>query len=125
MRVIKRNGAVVDFEPARIQQAIQSAYQAAGVEPGTGRYNEVTEEVLRIVSDSFNQRAPHVEEIQDIVERQLVHFDQYTVSKKYILYREKQRERRERDLETRHLQAESGSLQVKRRSGRFPALRFS
>ncbi len=119
MRVIKRNGAVVDFEPARIQQAIQSAYQAAGVEPGTGRYNEVTEEVLRIVSDSFNQRAPHVEEIQDIVERQLVHFDQYTVSKKYILYREKQRERRERDLETRHLQAESGSLQVKRRSGRF------
>ena len=67
---------------------------------------------------NFPSTPPHIEEIQDLVEKQLIHFDQYQVSKHYIIYREAHRQRREQDVQTRKFHAEAGVLQVTKRDGR-------
>ena len=117
LEIIKRNGAIAPFDKQRIGQAIMNAYQAAGVDPEHGRYDEVIEAVLTEIAAVFHDHAPHVEQIQDLVEQQLVHFDQYAVSKHYILYREQQRQKRELDVQTRKWRAESGGLSVVKRDG--------
>ncbi|MEM2755685.1 MAG: adenosylcobalamin-dependent ribonucleoside-diphosphate reductase, partial [Candidatus Methanomethylicia archaeon] len=92
-KIIKRDGRIVDFDSQRIEVAIRKAMLA------TGKYDEkllrrVVQAVLRIVDEKFGEteQAPHVEDIQDIVELVLVKYDLYEVAKAYILYR-KERER--------------------------------
>lgn len=117
--VIKRNGQTASFDESRIKKAILNAYQAAQIAPELSKYDSVVDSALEIIADKFSDKLPHVEEIQDIVEKQLVHFDQYEVSKLYILYREKRREKREQDVQSRKLRAASGVLQVRKRNNSF------
>jgi len=90
-RVVKRNGRIVKFDPNRIRNAIKRAMLAVG------RYDEkkldqVVKHVLKLLEKKFVRKTPHVEEIQDVVEISLIHYDLYEVAKAYILYR-KERER--------------------------------
>ena len=101
-KVVKRDGRVVDFDPARIREAIRKAMVHVN------RYdekalNKVVAHVLKIIAEKYGgEKIPHVEEIQDIVELSLVRFDLYEVAKAYILYRkerEKIREEKKKILE--------------------------
>ncbi|MCD6403621.1 MAG: ribonucleoside-diphosphate reductase, adenosylcobalamin-dependent, partial [Nanoarchaeota archaeon] len=90
-KVVKRNGRIVKFDPNRIRNAIKRAMLAVG------RYDEkkldhVVKHVLKLLEKKFVRKMPHVEEIQDVVEISLIHYDLYEVAKAYILYR-KERER--------------------------------
>jgi uridine kinase len=85
-QVIKRTGAVVPFNPDRITNAI---YRAA-VEVG-GRDKATAEELTRQVVALLEQNAPdgrppHIEEIQDVVEKVLIENGHARVAKAYILY---------------------------------------
>lgn len=85
--VIKRSGAVVLFTPERITNAI---YRAA-VEVG-GRDRETAENLSRQVVEILEQNedpdySPHIEEIQDVVEKVLIENGHAKVAKAYILYR--------------------------------------
>ncbi len=91
-KVIKRDGRVVSFDASRIKRAIAKAMLEVG------QYNEstldkVVKYVLRVINRTFtDEKPPHVEEIQDIVELALMKYDLFDVAKAYILYR-KEREK--------------------------------
>lgn len=95
--VIKRTGSVVPFNPERISNAIYRAAVAVG-----GRDKEKAEElgkqVISIMEEKFEEGyKPHIEEIQDIVEKVLIENGHAKVAKEYILYREESAKRRETD----------------------------
>ena len=91
-KVIKRDGRIVDFDPARIREAIRKAMVHVN-RYDESSLNKVLDHVLKIIAEKYGaETIPHVEEIQDIVELSLVRFDLYEVAKAYILYR-KERER--------------------------------
>ncbi|MDP3449088.1 MAG: ATPase, T2SS/T4P/T4SS family, partial [Anaerolineaceae bacterium] len=85
--VIKRSGAVVPFTPDRITNAI---YRAA-VEVG-GRDRDLAKALSQQVVDILQRNPgdnhiPHIEEIQDVVEKVLIENGHAKVAKAYILYR--------------------------------------
>ncbi|RJP60647.1 MAG: response regulator SirA [Ignavibacteriales bacterium] len=95
--VIKRTGAVVPFREDRIANAIYRAAVAVG-----GRDKEKAESLAKQVIDVIDQKytekdQPHIEEIQDIVEKVLVENGHAKVAKEYILYREEAARRRKED----------------------------
>lgn len=95
--VIKRTGAIVPFNPDRITNAIYRAAVAVG-----GRDKEKAEElgrqVVAILEEKFEEGyKPHIEEIQDIIEKVLVENGHAKVAKEFILYREEAARRRKAD----------------------------
>ena len=87
MKVIKRNGAEVEFDIAKIVAAVSKANdvvdEAERMTPvQIGRIAESVELACRKLD-----RAPTVEEIQDLVETQIMAHGAYEVAKRYITYR--------------------------------------
>ena len=87
MKVIKRNGSEVVFDISKIITAITKANDAVEEE-----YRMTPMQIKRIaeaveLSCIRMNRAPSVEEIQDLVESQIMAHGAYEVSKKYITYR--------------------------------------
>ncbi len=85
--VIKRSGAIVPFTPERISNAI---YRAAVEVGGRDRSiaEKLAEQVVEILENHPDpQYQPHIEEIQDVVEKVLIENGHARVAKAYILYR--------------------------------------
>ncbi|MBR5578313.1 MAG: ribonucleoside triphosphate reductase [Lachnospiraceae bacterium] len=92
LRVIKRDGEVMEFTIGKIGDAIKKAFHATDVQ-----YNEDIVELLVLrVSADFQSKVKegtiHVEDIQDSVEKVLEQAGFTEAAKAYILYR-KQREK--------------------------------
>jgi ribonucleoside-diphosphate reductase alpha chain len=100
-KVIRRNGAVVGFEPAKITIAMTKAFLA--VNGGQGAASaRVRDEVTKLtdgVVAALMKRKPdggaiHIEEIQDQVELALMRGGEHEVARAYVLYREKRSQER-------------------------------
>ncbi len=107
-RVRKRDGRVVRFDAARIEQAVVKAFAAAGqVVDGFPAIvaEHVIKDIARLKKASKEKSfLPTVELIQDIVERALMKKGFHEVAKAYILYREERREvRQQKGLIPEHL----------------------
>jgi ribonucleoside-diphosphate reductase alpha chain len=98
-RVIRRNGAVVGFEPGKISVAMTKAFLA--VEGGQGaasaRVRELVAGLTEAVVGALVRREPaggtfHIEDIQDQVELALMRSGAHEVARAYVLYREKRAE---------------------------------
>lgn len=87
MKVIKRNGSEVEFNPDKISGAIQKANQEVEerYRVGDPLVDLITVNVIK-TCEAVN-RAVHVEEIQEIVETELMNVRAFEVAKKYIRYR--------------------------------------
>ncbi len=94
--VRKRDGKIVPFDKKRISNAIFKAVKAVGGSDRK-RAEELADQVALILYRRFFKRGniPHVEEIQDIVEKVLIENGHAKVAKAYILYREKRKQARE------------------------------
>ena len=125
MHVIKRTGDRVAFDTQRIEKAMLKAFQAAGVDPQAHGIDDLVAAVVDEVQGAAGGRDPNVEEIQDVVERHLVEAGLYEVSKRYILYREKRKEARERAQQERARLAAAGRLLVTKRDGSTVQFDFS
>ncbi len=91
-KVVKRDGRVVSFDASRIKRAIEKAMLEVG-HYDEAILNKVVSYILKVINRTFSdERPPHVEEIQDIVELALMKYDLFDVAKAYILYR-KEREK--------------------------------
>ena len=107
----KRDGRIVSFDIARIQNAAIRAMRAA--EEGSEQdslhiAHLVLEELLRIKELSRDPRfLPSIELIQDVVEKTLMQSGFEKTAKAYILYREKRRELR---LSSAHVSPEVQAL---------------
>src|SRR6476660_5063586 len=100
-KLIRRNGSVVGFEPAKITIALTKAFLA--VNGGQGASSaRVRDEVARLtdaVVAALLKRKPdggaiHIEEIQDQVELALMRGGEHEVARAYVLYREKRAQAR-------------------------------
>ena len=99
--VVKRDGAVVNFTPQRITNAIYRAAVAVG-----GRDKRTAEELTEKVVSTLEQQTPEgeiptVEQIQDTVEKVLIEEGHAKVAKAYILYRAERARLREQRAERR------------------------
>ena len=86
--VIKRSGAKVPFTPQRITNAIYRAAVAVG---GRDRQTaeKLSDQVIQYLENSLPEgQIPHVEQIQDAVEKILIENAHARVAKAYILYRD-------------------------------------
>lgn len=97
--VIKRSGAIVPFRRERIVNAIYRAAVTVG-----GRDRDRAEELAGQVVSLLERNAipgqyPHIEEIQDIVEKVLIENGHAMVAKEYILYRNDRNRRRQNAIE--------------------------
>ena len=123
LRVVKRTGEVVDFDGARIQNAIVravGAVKAASV--NESEVESIAEDVTEEIRARFTDFYPNVENIQDIVEKHLVRAQHYKVAKAYILYRAERQKAREEAAERAIENAKLGKLTVKKRDGRLQLL---
>lgn len=95
--VIKRTGAIVPFREERIANAIYRAAVAVGGRD-KDKAAELAKQVIKIIDERYNENdKPHIEEIQDIVEKVLIENGHAKVAKEYILYREEAARRRKED----------------------------
>ncbi len=84
MKIVKRDGHIVDYDPQKIRIAIGKANnEVRGKEKAT---KEEIDEIIKYIED-LNKRRILVEDIQDIIEEKLMEFDKYQLAKKYITYR--------------------------------------
>jgi ribonucleoside-diphosphate reductase alpha chain len=94
-RVIRRNGAVVGFEPSKIAVAVTKAFLAVNGSQGaaSARVREQVAALTEQVVGALMRRHPqggtlHIEDIQDQVELALMRSGEHDVARAYVLYRE-------------------------------------
>jgi len=93
-KVRKRDGRLVKFNQKRITEAIYKAVTAVSEEDGK-LSQKLSNQVVKILNRRFNEKAPTIEEVQDLVEEVLIQADLVEVAKAYIIYREQRRKIRE------------------------------
>jgi ribonucleoside-diphosphate reductase alpha chain len=91
LKIIKRDGRVVDFDSRRIRDAIYKAFIAVELEDGA-KAEDVTKKVVKLLEERFKERTPSVENAQDIVIEVLKEKGYARVAEEYKTYREKKRE---------------------------------
>ncbi len=96
LQVIRRNGAVVDFDPEKVSVAMTKAFLAVeGSQSAvSSRVREVVARLTDVVVRSLTRRLPdggtvHIEDIQDQVELALMRSGEHDVARAYVLYRER------------------------------------
>ena len=84
MKIIKRDGRVVDYDKTKIKIAIEKANKEV-------RKNEkATKEDIKTITEYIEEsdkKRMLVEDIQDIIEQKLMELGKYELAKKYIVYR--------------------------------------
>ena len=84
MKIIKRDGTIVDFNADKIRTAIQ---KANGEVNGREKISkEKIEEIIKYIKQ-LNKSRMLVEDIQDIIEEKLMEYQKYQLAKAYITYR--------------------------------------
>jgi len=90
----KRNGKTVPFDQKKIEEAILKAMRATGGENQTLAHS-ITDKVVYDLKRKFGYETPTVEDVQDMVEKELILAGLAECAKAYILYRQKRSELRE------------------------------
>ncbi|WP_082093283.1 anaerobic ribonucleoside-triphosphate reductase [Demequina sediminicola] len=89
LQVVKRDGRVLDFEPARITEALRRAFSAVHGEAAAADHHGIGPLTARIVSElkASHSGAVKIYEIQSTVEHELLEAGEYDVARTYIDYR--------------------------------------
>jgi len=100
-QVIRRNGAVVSFEPNKIAVALMKAFLAVHGTQGAASasvretVDELTENVVRaLLRSRAGGGSFHIEDVQDQVELGLMRGGHHEVARAYVLYRERRAQER-------------------------------
>ncbi len=103
-KIIRRNGAVVGFEPDKIAVAMTKAFLAVsgGTAAASAGVRDKVGALTQAVVQSLLRRHPaggtfHIEDVQDQVELAMMRAGEHQVARSYVLYRdERARERSKR-----------------------------
>ncbi len=95
-QIIRRNGAVVPFEPTKIAVALMKAFLAVHGTQGaaSASVRETVDDLTQAVVRALMRSRPgggtfHIEDVQDQVELGLMRSSQHEVARAYVLYRER------------------------------------
>ena len=110
-QIIRRNGAVVHFEPQKIAVAMMKAFLAVHGTQGaaSASVRQVVDELTQTVVRALMRSRPsggtfHIEDVQDQVELGLMRGSHHEVARAYVLYRERRAQERARKKEQLHPQ---------------------
>ena len=92
--ILKRDGRLEKFHREKITWAIFKAATACGGDDFE-RAEHLTDQVVEIIEQKYQDSIPDVEGVQDIVEKVLIENGHARTAKAYILYREKRKSARE------------------------------
>ncbi|MEW8364571.1 MAG: ribonucleoside-diphosphate reductase subunit alpha [Candidatus Thiodiazotropha sp.] len=101
IQVIRRNGKVTHFDPGKISVAMTKAFLA--VEGGSAAASSRIHDTVKMLTDqvvsALTRRLPdnarvHIEDIQDQVELSLMRSGEHKAARSYVLYRERQSQKR-------------------------------
>ena len=102
-QIIRRNGAVVSFEPNKIAVALMKAFLAVHGTQGaaSASVRETVEQLTEMVVRALLRSRPgggtfHIEDVQDHVELALMRGGHHEVARAYVLYRERRSQERAR-----------------------------
>ena len=102
-QIIRRNGAVVGFEPRKIAVALMKAFLAVHGTQGaaSASVRETVEQLTEAVVRALLRSRPgggtfHIEDVQDQVELGLMRSGHHEVARAYVLYRERRAQERAR-----------------------------
>ena len=102
-QIIRRNGAVVGFEPNKIAVALMKAFLAVHGTQGaaSASVRETVERLTETVVRALLRSRPgggtfHIEDVQDHVELGLMRSGHHEVARAYVLYRERRSQERAR-----------------------------
>ncbi len=102
-QIIRRNGAVVPFEPNKIAIAMMKAFLAVHGTQGaaSASVRETVEELTQAVIRALMRSRPgggtfHIEDVQDQVELGLMRGGHHEIARSYVLYRERRTQERAR-----------------------------
>ena len=116
-QIIRRNGAVVSFEPNKIAVALMKAFLAVHGTQGAASasvretVDRLTESVVRALLRSRPGGGTfHIEDVQDHVELGLMRSGHHEVARAYVLYRE--RRTQERARQTKPVEVRPAELHV-------------
>ena len=120
-KIIRRNGAVVGFEPSKIAVAMTKAFLAVngGQGAASARIRELVEQMTGSVVNALVRRQPsggifHIEDIQDQVELALMRSGEAEVARAYVLYRERRaQERAAKQAKLDAVSNEASALEIK------------
>ena len=84
MKIVKRDGKIVDYNPDKIRIAIGKANNE--VPKKERATDEEINDIIKYIEDLKKKRIL-VEDIQDIIERKLMEIGRYDLAKEYITYR--------------------------------------
>ena len=84
MKIVKRDGTIVDYDREKIKTAIQKAN--AEVRGREKISKEGINEIIKYIEE-LDKKRMLVEDIQDIIEEKLMEMGKYLLAKKYITYR--------------------------------------
>jgi ribonucleoside-diphosphate reductase alpha chain len=100
-QIIRRNGAVVPFEPSKIAVALTKAFLAVHGTQGaaSASVREMVERLTEMVVRALLRSRPgggtfHIEDVQDQVELGLMRAGHHEVARAYVLYRERRAQER-------------------------------
>jgi ribonucleoside-diphosphate reductase alpha chain len=100
-QIIRRNGAVVPFEPNKIAVALMKAFLAVHGTQGaaSASVREVVDSLTQAVVKALVRSRPgggtfHIEDVQDQVELGLMRSSNHEVARAYVLYRERRTQER-------------------------------
>ena len=84
MKIIKRDGRVVDYDRQKISTAIEKANKEV-----RGKEKATKEEIKGVIEyiEELGKKRMLVEDVQDIIEEQLMEIGKHELAKKYIVYR--------------------------------------
>jgi ribonucleoside-diphosphate reductase alpha chain len=105
-QIIRRNGAVVAFEPSKISVALMKAFLAVHGTQGaaSASVRETVEGLTESVVRALLRSRPgggtfHIEDVQDQVELGLMRGSHHEVARAYVLYRERRSQERARSAD--------------------------
>jgi ribonucleoside-diphosphate reductase alpha chain len=100
-QIIRRNGAVVPFEPNKIAIAMMKAFLAVHGTQGaaSASVRETVDELTQAVIRALVRSRPgggtfHIEDVQDQVELGLMRGGHHEIARAYVLYRERRSQER-------------------------------
>jgi len=126
-RVIRRNGAVVAFEPSKIAVAMTKAFLAVNGSQAaaSARIRDIVARLTESVEAAFQRRLPqggtlHIEDIQDQVELALMRSGEHDVARAYVLYREERARARAQERAANEKASAGPSIHVVEGGERHP-----
>ena len=84
MKVIKRDGHIVDYSPDKIEEAITKANNEVSEED---RVSDIQIRNIIKYIEGLHKKRMLVEDIQDVIEKRLMALGKYELAKEYITYR--------------------------------------